>query len=65
MHSLRSHDQKEDLERSVSSSAISTTDAELIKDLVRGLNYKKKGLTRVITLITQGLVAELVMTYTR
>ncbi len=60
---VSSHDQKEDLERQCQVLQSLYPDAELIKDLGSGLNYKKKGLTRIITLITQGLVAELVITH--
>jgi putative resolvase len=59
------HDQKEDLERqkaTVTSQAKKPVDL-IISDLGSGLNYKKAGFRRLLLLILQGEVKELVLTH--
>jgi predicted site-specific integrase-resolvase len=63
---VSSHDQKEDLTRQVQVlelfSAQNGWQIEIISDLGSGLNYSKKGLKRLITLITNNQVERLVLT---
>ena len=61
---VSSHDQKEDMERqkaTVKSQAGKPVDL-IISDLGSGLNYKKAGFRRLLLLILQGKVKELVLT---
>lgn len=63
---VSSHDQKEDLERQCQvllhhCDRYGWTNRELIKDLGSGLNYKKRGLLRVINLILEDKVERLVI----
>jgi putative resolvase len=64
---VSSHDQKQDLERQCQVLEIYCAnkgfDIELISDLGSGLNYKKKGLIRLIKLICSNQVDRLVITH--
>lgn len=64
---VSSHDQKEDLNRQVivleSYCAKHGWNFEIIKDLGSGLNYRKKGLVRLIKLITTYQVERLVLSH--
>ena len=64
---VSSHDQKEDLARQVQVlelfSAQNGWQIEIISDLGSGLNYSKKGLKRLITLITNNQVERLILTH--
>lgn len=64
---VSSHDQKEDLKRQVvvleSYCAKHGWEFEIIQDLGSGMNYKKKGLIRLIKLITSLQVERLVLTH--
>ena len=60
------HDQKDDLERQANRLAAWCADrgmkqVEIIRDLGSGLNYGKKGLSRVLDLVCRGAVARLVL----
>jgi len=64
---VSSHDQKADLSRQVEVlelfCASNGWQVEIIKDLGSGLNYSKKGLKRLINLITDGKVERLIITH--
>jgi putative resolvase len=64
---VSSHDQKEDLLRQSEVlelfCASNGWQVEIIKDLGSGLNYSKKGLKRLINLITDGKVERLIITH--
>jgi len=64
---VSSHDQKEDLNRQIQVlelfSAQNGWQIEIISDLGSGLNYSKKGLKRLITLITNNQVERLILTH--
>jgi len=64
---VSSHDQKEDLNRQVQVielyCASKGWQPEIIQDLGSGLNYSKKGLKRLINLITDNKVERLVITH--
>ena len=64
---VSSHDQKEDLSRQVQVielyCASKGWQTEIIQDLGSGLNYSKKGLKRLINLITDNKVERLVITH--
>jgi putative resolvase len=64
---VSSHDQKDDLKRQVlvleSYCAKHGWDFEVIQDLGSGMNYKKKGLIRLIKLITSYQVERLILTH--
>ncbi|MEG4944986.1 IS607 family transposase [Microcoleus sp. F4-D5] len=64
---VSSHDQKDDLKRQVlvleSYCAQHGWEFEIIQDLGSGMNYKKKGLIRLIKLITSYQVERLVLTH--
>ncbi len=64
---VSSHDQKDDLTRQVivleSYCAKNGWGVEIIQDLGSGMNYKKKGLIRLIKLITSYQVERLVLTH--
>jgi predicted site-specific integrase-resolvase len=64
---VSSHDQKEDLKRQVQVlelfSAQNGWQIEIISDLGSGLNYSKKGLKRLMTLITNNQVERLILTH--
>ena len=62
---VSSHDQKADLERQkayVENRADKPVDL-IISDLGSGLNYKKAGFRRLLLLILQGKVRELILTH--
>ena len=64
---VSSHDQKEDLVRQVQVlelyCAKAGFDYEVIQDLGSGVNYYKKGLTRLLNMILDGKVKRLVLTH--
>jgi len=66
---VSSHDQKDDLVRQASrleeycSKQFANADFELIKDLGSGLNFKKRGLKKLIREILAGKVSEIVLTH--
>jgi len=64
---VSSHEQKDDLTRQIQVlelfSAQNGWQIEIIKDLGSGLNYSKKGLKRLITLITNNQIERLVLTH--
>ena len=64
---VSSHDQKEDLKRQVQVLELFAAQhgwqIEIISDLGSGLNYSKKGLKRLITLITNNQVERLLLTH--
>lgn len=64
---VSSHDQKDDLKRQIivleSYCAKHGWEFEIIQDLGSGMNYKKKGLIRLIKLITSYQVERLVLTH--
>lgn len=64
---VSSHDQKKDLNRQIQVlelfSAQNGWQIEIISDLGSGLNYSKKGLKRLITLITNNQVERLILTH--
>ena len=64
---VSSHDQKKDLERQsldLSQYCESHFDSyEVIEDLGSGMNYKKKGLRKLVKLILTGQVSEIVLTH--
>lgn len=66
---VSSHDQKEDLERQVErlknycSKNFKKREFEVIQDLGSGLNYKKRGLKRLLREILAGNVSEIILTH--
>ena len=64
---VSSHDQKDDLIRQVQILELYCSkqgfDYEIIQDLGSGMNYYKKGLTRLLNLILEGQVKRLVLTH--
>ena len=64
---VSSHDQKDDLVRQVQAlemyCAKNGFDYEVIQDLGSGMNYCKKGLTRLLNMILDGQVGRLVITH--
>ena len=64
---VSSHDQKDDLIRQVQVLELYCTKAgfnyEVIQDLGSGMNYYKKGLTKLLNLILEGQVKRLVLTH--
>jgi putative resolvase len=64
---VSSHDQKEDLKRQVQRLKIYLTNetcpVQIIDDLGSGMNYKKKGLAKLIKLILSGEVSKLILTH--
>ena len=64
---VSSHDQKDDLVRQVQAlemyCAKNGFDYEVIQDLGSGMNYYKKGLTRLLNMILDGQVGRLVITH--
>lgn len=64
---VSSHDQKDDLIRQVQVLELYCTKAgfnyEVIQDLGSGMNYYKKGLTKLLNLILDGKVKRLVLTH--
>ncbi|HHW4219250.1 TPA: IS607 family transposase, partial [Campylobacter coli] len=64
---VSSHDQKDDLIRQVQVLELYCAKAgfnyEIIQDLGSGMNYYKKGLTKLLNLILEGQVKRLVLTH--
>lgn len=64
---VSSHDQKEDLERQASALEIYCTQKgwtfQVIKDLGSGMNYQKKGLKQLLTMILDSKATRLVLTH--
>lgn len=64
---VSSHDQKDDLIRQVQVLELYCAKAgfnyEVIQDLGNGMNYYKKGLTRLLNLILDGQVKRLILTH--
>lgn len=61
---VSSHDQKEDLPRQVERlKQHAGTDAVVLTDIGSGLNCRKPGLKKLMTLLLSGPVCELVLTY--
>ena len=64
---VSSHDQKKDLERQSAVLSKYCDDRfechEVIEDLGSGMNYKKKGLRKLVKLILSGQVSEIVLTH--
>ena len=64
---VSSHDQKDDLIRQVQVLELYCTKAgfnyEVIQDLGSGMNYYKKGLTKLLNLILEGQVKRLILTH--
>jgi predicted site-specific integrase-resolvase len=63
---VSSHDQKSDLERqkarlSAHAESHAWSDCEVISDLGSGLNFRKRGLLRLLDLIIRGAIARLVI----
>ena len=64
---VSSHDQKKDLERQLKSlenyCIAKGWKYEMIKDLGSGMNYRKRGLKKLLDLIIQGKISRLVLTH--
>jgi putative resolvase len=60
---VSSYDQKYDLERQVSHLAKKYPTHEIIKDIGSGINFKRKGLLKILDLYIEGKLDELVITY--
>ncbi|MCB9062245.1 MAG: IS607 family transposase [Halobacteriovoraceae bacterium] len=64
---VSSHDQKEDLQRQVDRldkyCSIHFHSYEVINDLGSGMNYKKKGLKRLLKLILSGQLSKIILTH--
>jgi excisionase family DNA binding protein len=60
---VSSKKQKEDLERQINIMRINYPDYEIITDIGSGLNFKRKGLERIIDMAIKGEIKELVITY--
>jgi putative resolvase len=60
---VSSHDQKEDLIRQVAYLTEKYPTHEIIKDIGSGINFKRKGLQKIIDLAIEGKLSELVITY--
>jgi putative resolvase len=60
---VSSNDQKEDLIRQISYLTEKYPDHEIIKDIGSGINFKRKGLRKIIDLAIEGKLSELVITY--
>lgn len=63
---VSSHDQKEDLKRQVKrleNYCCKYPNLEIIDDLGSGMNYKKKGLKKLLKLILQGQVSKIILTH--
>ena len=58
-----SHSQKNDLERQIKYMTNKYPDYILIKDVGSGLNFKRKGLLKIIDMAIKGEVEELVIAY--
>jgi len=64
---VSSHDQKDDLERQIARldthCANSYPQHHIISDLGSGLNYKKRGLNKLLRLLLSGRVSEIILTH--
>ena len=66
---VSSHDQKDDLHRQSGrlddycSKHFPNSEIEIIEDLGSGLNFKKRGLKKLLRLILSGVVSEIVLTH--
>ena len=64
---VSSHDQKEDLQRQVKRLSIHCKSRfknfEVIDDLGSGMNYKKKGLKKLLKLILSGQISKIILTH--
>lgn len=60
---VSSHGQKDDLERQVEYMKDIYPDYDLIKDVGSGLNFKRKGLLRIMDMAIRGEIEELVIAY--
>lgn len=60
---VSSNYQKEDLQRQIQDLQEAYPDHELIQDIGSGLNYKRKGFQRLLELVHQGDVEEIVVTH--
>jgi predicted site-specific integrase-resolvase len=60
---VSSNKQKEDLERQIKYMKEKYPDYEIIKDIGSGLNFKRKGLNKIIELSINGELDELLITY--
>ncbi len=60
---VSSNKQKEDLERQINYMKEKYPNYEIIKDIGSGLNFKRKGLNKIIELAINGELEELLITY--
>ena len=60
---VSSNKQKEDLERQVNFMKEKYPDYEIIKDIGSGLNFKRRGLNKIIEIAINGELEELLLTY--
>lgn len=60
---VSSRNQKEELNNQVNYLKTIYPDHDIITDIASGLNYKRKGLQRILDFANKGLIAELVVTY--
>ena len=60
---VSSNKQKEDLERQINFMKEKYPDYEIIKDIGSGLNFKRRGLNKIIEIAINGELEELLITY--
>ena len=60
---VSSHDQKEDLNRQIKTLADKYPTHEIIHDIGSGINFKRKGLQKLIDMAINGKLEELVLSY--
>ena len=60
---VSSNKQKEDLERQINFMREKYPDYEIIKDIGSGLNFKRRGLNKIIEIAINGELEELLLTY--
>lgn len=60
---VSSNKQKEDLERQINFMKEKYPDYEIIKDIGSGLNFKRRGLNKIIEIAINGELEELLLTY--
>lgn len=60
---VSSYDQKEDLNRQIDYLSKKYPEHEIIKDIGSGINFKRKGLLKIIDLAIKNILSELVITY--
>jgi putative resolvase len=60
---VSSHDRKEDLARQIAYLVERYPDHEIIKDVGSGINFKRKGLQKIIELAINNELSEVVVTY--